>query len=345
MTEGCPMIYNDVELHGFEEAVPAEGGRGVYLRRVPESVRRLVNPGAQDNFCAPASGEIRFVCDGPARVTLGSPNGNRYCVFHGPFALGDVGRLAAGEETALEIAAASNATTADPATLRDLHFSPNVRRIALRDGQVRFVSVEAESLRPPAPEELPKIRLLTYGTSITHGASATAPHLSYAAQAAWRLRADLINLGVGGSCQCERELADYIAERKDWDVASVALSVNMRGFAADEYTKRLHYFVDRVAGADTSRPVACVTLWPFFDDLGKPFWPAEGMLDPGFMRQALRDAVKAAGHPNLLLLEGPELLTYFGGLSADLIHPGDHAMIEMGENLARRLRDKVSGPR
>jgi len=336
------MIYENVELHGFEEAVPAEDGQGVWIHRVPKAVRDGVNEGARNAFLRPASGEVRFVCDGPARVTVGSGDGSRYSVFCGPFGPSEPGRIDAGEIKTLDLAAPDRLLQADIARMGKLHFAPNVRRIMFFGGPVRCVKIDAENVRPPKPEELPGLRLLTYGTSITHGGNATAPHLSYVAQTAWRLRADLINLGVGGSCCCEKSLADYIAERKDWDIASLALSVNMRGFAADEYIERLHYIVDRVAGADTSRPVACITLWPFFDDLGAPFVPAEGCLDPDFMRQTLRDAVEAAGHPNLHLLEGPELLTYFGGLTVDLIHPADNAMIEMGENLAKRLAPLVA---
>jgi len=337
------VIHGNVELHGYEETVAAGDGQGVWLRRVPEDVRQHVNEGAQYQLRCPASCEIRFVCDGPATVTLGSEGGGRYHVMYGPFGTGDVGCLPADETTTIDIPPCDGPGMARPEAIGPLHFAPQVRRILLDGGPVRLVSVEAEGLRPPSPEELPAIRLLTYGTSITHGACATAPHLTYAAQTAWRLRADLINLGVGGSCQCEKELADYIAERADWDIASLALSVNMRGFDPDEYTRRLHYFVDRVGGADTSRPVACVTLWSFFDDLGEPFFPAEGALDPEFMRQTLRDAVAAAGHPNLHVLEGRELLTYFGGLTPDLIHPADNAMIEMGENLAAELAKLLPG--
>ena len=45
----------------------------------------------------------------------------------------------------------------------------------------------------------------------------------------------------------------------------------------------------------------------------------------------------AARLPAALLGLGCVLLTYFGGLTVDLIHPADNAMIEMGENLAKRL--------
>ena len=45
----------------------------------------------------------------------------------------------------------------------------------------------------------------------------------------------------------------------------------------------------------------------------------------------------ATGHPNAHLVEGPELLTDISGLSADLIHPADYGMLEMGQRLADRL--------
>ena len=52
------MIYENVELHNVAEITPY--GQGVALQRVPESVRREVNPGAQRMFLLPAGGEIRF---------------------------------------------------------------------------------------------------------------------------------------------------------------------------------------------------------------------------------------------------------------------------------------------
>lgn len=45
--------------------------------------------------------------------------------------------------------------------------------------------------------------------------------------------------------------------------------------------------------------------------------------------------------PNTHLVEGPEILRGYGGLTCDLIHPADGGMIEMGENLARVLQPLV----
>jgi lysophospholipase L1-like esterase len=184
---------------------------------------------------------------------------------------------------------------------------------------------------------------MAYGTSITHGFDAEGPHLSYIAQTAWHLGADLINLGVGGSAHCEPELADYMATRDDWDVATLALSVNMQGFALDRFYERVSYMVSTVAERNPDKPVACITLFPYFRDFG--------IHDPGTnyggtpeqYRQALRDAVAASSSGNVHLIEGGEILTEPRGLTHDLIHPGDHGMIEMGRNLAARLASLIAG--
>ena len=44
---------------------------------------------------------------------------------------------------------------------------------------------------------------------------------------------------------------------------------------------------------------------------------------------------------NVHLIEGHDLLTDISGLTADLIYPGDYGMMEMGRNLADRLRPIV----
>ena len=183
---------------------------------------------------------------------------------------------------------------------------------------------------------------MAYGTSITHGFDCEGPHLSYVAQTAWHIGADLINLGVGGACHCEKAFADYIAARSDWDVATLALSVNMQGFDMAEFRRRVGYMVNAVAGADTTRPVGCITLFTYWRDLASDEPGAKFGGTPEEFRQALRDVVATCPHPNVHLIEGREVLTNIGGLTADLIHPSDNAMIEMGRNLSQRLKAIVA---
>ncbi len=332
------MIHERVELHNVAE-LHYEARRGGYrLQRVPEAVRRELNPGAQLCVLQPDNAEIRYVAAGPSKVTLSSHGQTRVSVFFGPF--DSYQRAVVGREPQTIEVTPSEALEALPDRYTaGMPFSPRVVRLVLGGPErdpVLLHGVGGEDVRPPAADESPSLRLLTYGTSITHGYFAEGPHLTYVGHAARRLGADLINLGVAGSAHCEPEIADYMAGRTDWHVASLGLSVNMQGFPMPEFRRRVQYLVDRVAGADAGRPVACITLWPYYRDFG---WEPVGQYGgtPEEYRQELRDAVAATGHANAHLLEGPELLTDISGLSADLIHPADHGMLEMGGRLAERL--------
>jgi hypothetical protein len=222
-----------------------------------------------------------------------------------------------------------------------LPFSKHVWRVMFggtKNEPVILYGVTGKGIRPPKADEVPAVRYLAYGTSITQGSSATRAHLCYAAQTAWRLGADLINLGSGGSCHCENVFADYIAGREDWDIATLSLSVNMQSFALEEFHNRVNYMVNTVAGSNPNRPVACITLFPYFRDMGLQ---QEGLVPGGApeeYRQILRDVVEKCPHPNVHLIEGPELLTDLSGLTYDILHPSDLGMIQIGENLAKRLQ-------
>ena len=333
------MIFRNVELHNIEEATPLPAGDAVRPQRVPESVRAKLNPGAQTRMLSPACAEVRLVADGgPASLTLSSEGATQGVIFYGDFQDRAVVRIGK-EPTSIPFAVPERLAQLDPKYTAAFPFRPHVCRLMFAGDPVHLHGVEGDGVRPPSPEELPKLRCLTYGTSITHGVAATGPHLTYVAQTARRLGADLINLGVGSFAHCEHELADYIAGRDDWHVASLALSVNMPAqFTPDEFYERVSYMVNTVAGADTSRPVACITLYPYFRDYGVqavtpgPKGPVEEY------RQRLRDAVAACPHPNAHLIEGRDILADIGGLTPDLVHPADNGMIQMGENLAKRLQ-------
>ena len=53
--------------------------------------------------------------------------------------------------------------------------------------------------------------ILFYGSSITQGACASRPGISYVARIARRLKSDFINLGFAGACKGETVMAEYLA--------------------------------------------------------------------------------------------------------------------------------------
>ncbi len=106
------------------------------------------------------------------------------------------------------------------------------------------------------------------------------------------------------------------------------------GFSDEAFRERVTYMVDRVAGSNLDRPVVCITLYPHFRDFGGE---AEATAKSARFRDILRAVVSESNHPNVKLIEGPEILADLGGLTVDLLHPGDLGMIQMGERLAHRL--------
>jgi hypothetical protein len=95
-----------------------------------------------------------------------------------------------------------------------------VRVILPYDWPTELVDITGE-IDPPRAEQTPAIRLLAYGSSNTHGGGAVRSTESYAMLTAARLGFDLINLGFAGSAQMELEMAHFIAQDLDWDIASL----------------------------------------------------------------------------------------------------------------------------
>ncbi|GAB3027633.1 GDSL-type esterase/lipase family protein [Natronobiforma cellulositropha] len=335
-----PEEYPSISLHNVAETTPAEwAADGERLYRVPAAVIEGLNQRASDRVRHPTGCEIRFVPDSPEaeiEVTLSAPEPTRVHTFWGPFQPWqptDIGP----EPTTL--------TLSLPERLRDLAKNEATGRFAPQVCRLRLERVPAVALhevrgdcRPPDADELPDRRYLAYGTSITEGAVTSAPHLNYVTHVARTCGYDALNLGCSGSAYAESAMADYIASREDWDVATLALSVNMAngGFSPAEFRERADVFVNTVAAAHPDNPVVCVTLFPYFADLTETGDAEHARA----YREALRSVVADAPHANLSLVEGPELLEV-SGLTADLLHPGDAGMAAIGAGLARHLERVV----
>ncbi|MFB6138766.1 MAG: SGNH/GDSL hydrolase family protein [Halobacteriaceae archaeon] len=328
------MRYEDVSLHNVADVREYDGG--VRLQRVPEDVRERLNDGARRRMLHPAGVEIRFVPEGPVEVTLSvTGRESEVRVFWGPFQSRDTARVGNDPRT-FEVSQPEKLDRLRPEVAGRLRFSPEVCRMVLpgehRGSPVVLHDVDGE-VRPPEPAERPDRRYLAYGTSITEGEAPSAEHLTYAARTARRLDADLINLGSCGSAYCDPAMAEHVAAREDWDVASLALSVNMVGtFGVEEFRERAGNMIETIAEAHPAAPVAAITLYPYADDL---LVDGDRELADTF-RETLA-AVVADAPENVHLIEGPNVLAEVGGLTTDLVHPGDDGMIEMGERLATRL--------
>ena len=336
------MRHDDIDFHNAAELRETDESDGLLLQRVPENVRTDLNEGAQQRMRHPAGVELRFVPDGPVEVTLSAvpkrdATESTVRVFWGPIQSQETFEVGEDPET-IRITHPEKLDRLKPEATEGLAFDPRVCRLVLpgehRGGHVYYHGVEGD-FRPPRPEELPDRTYLAYGTSITEGEAPLAEHLNYVSQTARRLDADLINLGSCGTAYCDTAMADHIADRDDWDLATLSLSINMVGtFSVEEFRERAANMVDTVAGAHLDKPVACITIFTNARDVCEG--ADEDRLCEQF-REALREVVAETPHDNVGLLEGREMLPSIAGLTPDLVHPGDDAMITMGENVAAEL--------
>ncbi len=342
------MPVENVLFHNVGEMVELAGG-GLQLHRVPRSVQAQISERGGHEMRQPSNCEIRFKSSGDAiSITLSALEQPVTAVlFHGPFMTRE--RLTIGlEPTRFTFHKPPHLKIYQAKGLRHGGYGADLWRFMFAggNGYLVFHGVEGEGICPPSAADLPTKRYLAYGTSLTAGRASTGPHLTYAYQTAWRLGADLLNIGSGGSCFCEPGMANYLASRTDWDFATLGLSLNMLSFDLDEFRKRVEYLVATIAEAHQDKPMFCITNWPCFNDqrifanLEEGQTEADKSYSEDY-RKILRRIVATLNRPNLHILEGPELFPGFGNLSDDLIHPSDLGMIQMAENLAAAIKPNL----
>jgi len=333
--------YPSVSLHNVAETVPAEwDADGDRLLRVPDAVAAELNEMASDRVRHPTDSELRFVPeadDATIEVTLSAPEPAQLRVFWGEFQPWQPTEIGPEPET-LSLSVPERLAALERGRDDTGRFDPRVCRILFeRTPAIAVHDVEGDC-RPPTDDELPDRRLLAYGTSITEGAASSATHLDYVSHVARTTEWDVLNFGCSGSAYCDPPMAEYLASRTDWDVATLALSINManQGFEVETFRERAGNLVEQIASAHPEKPIACITVFPFHEDVVEG---GDAEIGPAY-RETLRDIVAESPHDNLHVVAGPELIE-LSGLAADLLHPGDAGMQQIGTNLAACLDEIV----
>lgn len=332
------MIFHDAELYNIEEMIPAHGAKGWNLSRYPASVRQgLDDPAAEAPlFCAGA--EIRFaIRSGSARITLArdasSPvNEIGICeVWYGPFQ-GDwqfSPRFALPSGGVIEVTMPDDIDElAALAKKSGSSWDPRLVRVMLPyDFTCRLVDVEGD-IAPPRGDQAPRKKLLAYGSSITHGGSAVRPTETWARRTADVLGMDLINLGLAGKCRLDSAVAEWIAARTDWDVATLELGINLiTEMDAADFAARAKRFVAIVGERRPDARIVCVDQFTNgFDVRGESKVTA--------YRNAVADAVRACPSRNVTYVNGSEFLDPVADLCQGLIHPSARGHEVIGRKMA-----------
>lgn len=345
------MIHHQMEFHNVAELETVPHAPGLRLQRFPREIREKLGTATHQRgrFVAQASTgcEIRFVTTA-AFIRIGltaTVEDGDVLVYNGDY-FHSMHRLKTGVLQTLHLEKPSRFDAIHPSVLQQGRFAPHVWRIVISRNyypglafQVAYHHVETfgHAIRPPRPEELPARSLIAYGSSITHGSGATVQHQGYIQQAARRLGVDLHNKGIGGSCLCEPEMAEYLAEHGEWDIATLELGVNMRGiFTPDEFEQRALYLVQRILKSNPGKPVVLISIFPNSADYLKDPDDENSRINEEFI-QRLKHIYECCSHPDLHYVNGHSLLTDFSALTNDLIHPSDYGHTLIGQRLAEEL--------
>jgi len=338
------MLYRNLELHNVEQVWPAEKGKGLRLSRLPEAVRQAVNPGAASAALHAAGCEMRLNLKpgDEARLVLqvdktkfAWERGGLVEVFQGEFQ--SCWYYVGTRPAEIVVKAPENLERLKEIqrrSRRPARFDPALTRIVLPyRPALRLLSLEGK-WSPPAPRQTPRKRLLIYGTSLTHGAWSVRPTETYAMLLARSLGMDLINLGFGGACHYEPAVAEYIASRRDWDVA-VFESHNMTAIIEPEdFRARLRGVLETVCRARPRKPVFCVNLFMLSEVLPEV---AANSAKHRALRQAARAAVKDVGRPNVKWIPTERLFRDPVGLTTDLVHPSPWGMYEIASAMGIQM--------
>ena len=327
------MFYKNVELYNVAE-INGENS----LTRISDKLRITLNESAKSAALSAAGCEIRFnLKSGTGKIILKLKDEPVISfpvaeVYQGVFKSASYSLSA--EPTEIPIAFPQNIEVLDKiAKEKNLPFDSRLFRVILPYGPAIEIPKIEGDFSPPVEGQTPQARYLAYGSSITHGSVAIRPTGSYAMRTAQLLGVDLINLGFGGGAHCESQMADYIAERNDWDFATLELGINVVGsFETAEFKKRVEYFVKKITTTHPDKWIFCIDLFTFSAD----FDPASTKQND--FRKIVKETVEKLKMPKVVHFDGREILKSYSGLMAgDLVHPSPEGMEEMARNLSATI--------
>ncbi|MCM8766807.1 MAG: hypothetical protein NC816_00875 [Candidatus Omnitrophica bacterium] len=328
------MIYKNIEFYNVEEIF--EKPDGLQLSRIPESVRVKLNENAKTRALMPAGCELRFnLKSEKAKIVMKASNEiiprSGICeIYFGDFF--EKWSYISENPTLIEIQYPQNLEKLrEIKKEKNLKFDPQVIRILLPHlVDLRILEIDGE-FELPEKQQVPDKKFLAYGSSITHGGFSIVPSYTYVAKTAYILGIDALNLGFGGGAHLEKEIADYIAERKDWDFATFELGINMVGsFEVEEFKKRVDYFIEKIVKENQEKYLFFIDMFPFYMDF-------DNQEKQKKFREIVRNKVKEINKENVIHISGLDMLKDIRGLMIDRIHPCSQGFEEIGYNLASFL--------
>ncbi|MDE6655611.1 MAG: hypothetical protein K2J85_01315 [Anaeroplasmataceae bacterium] len=322
------MIHDNIEFFNVEEI----NSQGNILRFKENLIQNLGNPVHQRGrfYGYRAIGtELRFVMDSlffDLKLRSDKEDSKVY-VFFGDF-MYKAYPLKEGIITNLHVEIPEKFLK-HRESIKEYTYHPKLIRILIGySGYVSYIGLNTYGKRrPPLEEELPKKKLLLYGSSISHGSEALEYINSYAFILSRLLKMDVLNKSIPGSCQAEDIMCAYL-KQIPCDIAFAEFGVNVLTlYSIEEYQTHLDMLLDSFQ----AKKVYFTSVL----DNGNLFEPESisyrNMID---FRGYARSIAKYTYIPP------QELLDDFSSLTADFLHPSDYGQMRIALNLYKKLNEK-----
>lgn len=186
-------------------------------------------------------------------------------------------------------------------------------------------------LSPAKPYQVMK-PVVFYGSSVTHGACAGRPSLTYPARVCAALDADFINLGFAGNALGDIEIAQYIA---GLDMSVFVMDYDFNAPTPEHLRKTHKSFFDAVRSKNPALPILLLSHIPT-----RLFSQEDTEACFEIIRETCETA-KAQGDQNVWMMDGR---TFFEPGEEDLcvmdfIHPNDYGFHRMAGKLLPKIQE------
>jgi hypothetical protein len=176
--------------------------------------------------------------------------------------------------------------------------------------------------------------IVFYGTSITHGLSASRPGMVHSAMLQRRFNWPVINLGFSGNGKMEPEMADLLAEL---DPAVYVIDC-LPNLVADEIKARVEPLVKKLRAAHPDVPIVLVE-----DRTLQGAFLTEGQMESYHLKdraelKAAFERLKNSGEKHIYYIPGENLLGDDGEGTTDGSHPNDLGFTRQAQIFAEVLK-------